>query len=75
VQLNNIVLDKLDQELERRGHRFVRYADYCSIYVRSERSGDVSSRLSGCNSLLAKLRPDFASDFFQFLAHAALKST
>jgi RNA-directed DNA polymerase len=37
--LSNIVLDELDRELERRGHRFVRYADDCNIYVRSERSG------------------------------------
>jgi len=37
--LSNIVLDDLDRELERRGHRFVRYADDCNIYVGSERSG------------------------------------
>ena len=37
--LSNIVLDELDRELEERGHRFVRYADDCNIYVRSERSG------------------------------------
>jgi RNA-directed DNA polymerase len=37
--LSNIVLDELDQELERRGHRFVRYADDSNIYVRSERAG------------------------------------
>lgn len=37
--LSNIVLDELDRELEQRGHRFVRYADDCNIYVRSERSG------------------------------------
>jgi RNA-directed DNA polymerase len=37
--LSNIVLDELDQELERRGHAFVRYADDCNIYVRSERAG------------------------------------
>ncbi|WP_437638342.1 group II intron reverse transcriptase/maturase [Sorangium sp. So ce854] len=37
--LSNIVLDELDWELERRGHRFVRYADDVNIYVRSERSG------------------------------------
>jgi RNA-directed DNA polymerase len=37
--LSNIVLDKLDKELEKRGHRFVRYADDCNIYVRSERAG------------------------------------
>ena len=37
--LSNLVLDELDQELERRGHCFVRYADDCNIYVRSERAG------------------------------------
>jgi RNA-directed DNA polymerase len=37
--LSNIVLDELDRELERRGHRFVRYADDCNIYVRSQRAG------------------------------------
>lgn len=37
--LSNIVLDELDWELDRRGHRFVRYADDCNIYVGSERAG------------------------------------
>jgi RNA-directed DNA polymerase len=37
--LSNLLLDDLDQELERRGHRFVRYADDCNVYVRSERAG------------------------------------
>lgn len=37
--LSNLVLDELDRELERRGHRFVRYADDCNIYVRTERAG------------------------------------
>jgi RNA-directed DNA polymerase len=37
--LSNIVLDELDRELSQRGHRFVRYADDCNIYVRSERAG------------------------------------
>jgi group II intron reverse transcriptase/maturase len=37
--LSNIVLDELDQELAARGHRFVRYADDCNVYVKSERSG------------------------------------
>jgi len=37
--LSNLVLDELDRELERRGHSFVRYADDCNIYVRSERAG------------------------------------
>lgn len=38
--LSNIILDKLDKELEKRGHRYVRYADDCSVYVKSKRSGD-----------------------------------
>ena len=38
--LSNIILDKLDKELERRGHRFIRYADDCSIYVKSKRAGE-----------------------------------
>lgn len=37
--LSNLVLDELDRELERRGHRFARYADDCNIYVGSERAG------------------------------------
>jgi RNA-directed DNA polymerase len=37
--LTNLLLDGLDQELERRGHRFVRYADDCNIYVKSVRAG------------------------------------
>src|SRR5712691_5081141 len=37
--LSNLVLDELDRELERRGHRFVRYADDCNIYVSSEQAG------------------------------------
>jgi RNA-directed DNA polymerase len=38
--LSNILLDDLDRELERRGHKFCRYADDCNIYVRSERAGE-----------------------------------
>ncbi len=38
--LSNIVLDEFDQELERRGLRFARYADDCNIYVRSRRAGE-----------------------------------
>lgn len=37
--LSNVVLDELDRELAARGHRFVRYADDCNVYVRSERAG------------------------------------
>ncbi len=38
--LSNIVLNELDKELQARGHRFVRYADDCSIYVKSEKSAN-----------------------------------
>ena len=37
--LSNIVLDEFDKELEKRGHKFVRYADDCNIYVRTQRAG------------------------------------
>jgi RNA-directed DNA polymerase len=53
--LSNLVLDQLDRALERRGHRFVRYADDCNIYVRSRRAGQ---RLMGglTNLLEGKLK-------------------
>lgn len=38
--LSNILLDELDKELERRGHRFVRYADDCNVYVKSQAAGE-----------------------------------
>src|SRR5271167_837112 len=38
--LSNLMLDVLDKELEKRGHRFVRYADDCNIYVRSPKAGE-----------------------------------
>ncbi len=38
--LSNILLTDLDRELEKRGHRFARYADDCNIYVRSQRAGE-----------------------------------
>jgi RNA-directed DNA polymerase len=38
--LSNLMLDVLDKELEKRGHRFVRYADDCNIYVRSHKAGE-----------------------------------
>ena len=53
--LSNLVLDELDQELTRRGHRFCRYADDCNIYVRSRRAGErVMASLS--QFLTTKLR-------------------
>ena len=38
--LSNVLLDELDKELEQRGHRFVRYADDCNIYVQSQTAGE-----------------------------------
>src|SRR3954447_11785583 len=38
--LSNLLLDDLDKELERRGHRFCRYADDCNIYVQTPRAGE-----------------------------------
>jgi len=55
--LSNLVLDELDRELEKRGHRFVRYADDCNIYVRSERAGQrVMESLEGYINRKLKLK-------------------
>jgi RNA-directed DNA polymerase len=52
--LANVLLDEVDQALERSGHTFVRYADDCNVYVRSKRAGErVLERL---RALYAKLR-------------------
>jgi RNA-directed DNA polymerase len=50
--LSNLMLDVLDKELEKRGHRFVRYADDCNIYVRSQRAGE--RVMAGIEVFLAK---------------------
>jgi RNA-directed DNA polymerase len=50
--LANVLLDEVDQALERRGHCFVRYADDCNVYVRSERAG---------KRVLAALRQQYAT--------------
>lgn len=52
--LANVLLDEVDRELERRGHKFVRYADDCNVYVKSRRAGArVLEALRGCYALLA----------------------
>lgn len=50
--LSNIVLDRLDKELEKRGHKFVRYADDISIFVGSRRAGE--RVLEGCIAWIEK---------------------
>ncbi|WP_088179225.1 group II intron reverse transcriptase/maturase [Thauera sp. 63] len=52
--LANVLLDEVDRELERRGHRFVRYADDCNVYVRSRRAGE--RVLAGLTKLYERLR-------------------
>ncbi|MGH9786019.1 MAG: group II intron reverse transcriptase/maturase [Terriglobia bacterium] len=52
--LANALLDDVDKELERRGHRFVRYADDCNVYVQSKRAGD--DVLAALRQWYAKLR-------------------
>lgn len=49
--LSNVLLDEWDKELERRGHRFVRYADDCRVYVRSRRAGE--RVMTSCRRFLA----------------------
>lgn len=52
--LANVLLDEVDRELERRGHRFVRYADDCNVYVKSQRAGErVLGGLRKCYERLA----------------------
>jgi RNA-directed DNA polymerase len=52
--LANVLLDELDKLLEAHGHRFVRYADDCNVYVRSQRAGD--RVMATMRKELAKLR-------------------
>jgi RNA-directed DNA polymerase len=55
--LSNLVLDELDRELERRNHCFVRYADDCNIYVRSQRAGErVKQSITGFIERRLKLK-------------------
>jgi len=52
--LANVLLDDVDRGLERRGHKFVRYADDCNVYVRSQRAGErILRALRGCYAKLA----------------------
>lgn len=59
--LSNIVLDELDKEMEERGHRFVRYADDCNIYVKTRKAGErVKESITGFieNRLKLKVNQD-----------------
>jgi RNA-directed DNA polymerase len=59
--LSNLILDELDRELERRGHRFCRYADDVNVYVRSERAGQrVMESISSFITRRLKLRVNSA---------------
>ena len=52
--LANILLDEVDRALEKRGHYFVRYADDCNVYVRSQQAGE--RVMAGLRALYGKLR-------------------
>jgi group II intron reverse transcriptase/maturase len=55
--LANILLDEMDKELEKRGHRFCRYADDCNIYVKTPRAGErVMQSLTGFIETKLKLK-------------------
>ena len=59
--LSNLMLDVVDKELESRGHRFVRYADDCNIYVRSRRAGErVMASVTGFLARRLRLRVNTA---------------
>jgi RNA-directed DNA polymerase len=74
--LSNLILDELDHELERRGHRFCRYADDVNIYVRSERAGQrvmasitryITRRLKlRVNKLKSQVVPAWQCEFLGF---------
>lgn len=65
----NVLLDEVDRELERRGHRFVRYADDCNVYVRSPKAGArVLQALRGCYAKLALKVNESKTAVAQFLA-------
>jgi len=72
--LSNILLDEWDRELERRGHRFVRYADDCNVYVRSKAAARARAGIAGA---LAHGAPSAASESRQRAAshgHGAANS-
>lgn len=85
--LSNLILDDLDKELERRGHRFCRYADDVRLYVHSERAGQrvmesisrfITKRLKlRVNATKSKVTKAWKSEFlgFAFTACAAHKRT
>ena len=79
--LSNIVLDELDTELERRGHKFVRYADDCNIFVRSQEAGErvmqsISSFIEGKLKLIVNKEKSkvCSCNQTQFLGYTVQKS-
>ncbi len=71
--LSNIILNELDQELEMRGHRFVRYADDCSIYVRTKRSAQrVMISISRFVESRLKLKVNTQKSAVRYVGHMEL---
>jgi RNA-directed DNA polymerase len=71
--LSNIMLDDLDRELERRGHRFVRYADDLRVFVRSERAAHrVFESVRGVIEERLKLKVNWEKSSIRHAAQATL---
>jgi RNA-directed DNA polymerase len=71
--LANIMLDDLDRELERRGHRFVRYADDVRVHVKTERAGQrVLAGMTGFLQRRLKLQVNKAKSSVRHAAHAVV---
>ncbi len=66
--LSNILLNQLDYGLEKRGHRFVKYADDCSIFLTSKRSAE---RVLEVNQKKTKI---FRQVYFTLLGHGYIAS-
>ena len=68
--LSNIMLNELDKELEKRGHKFCRYADDCNIYVRTKRSGErVFNSIVNFVENHLKLKVNFKKSAVDYPAH------
>lgn len=71
--LSNILLDELDKELEKRNHRFVRYADDCSIYLNTKRAASrVMRSITGFVEKRLKLKVNQQKSAVRYIGHMEL---
>ncbi len=67
--LSNILLDELDKELERRGHKFCRYADDCNVYVKSQKAGErVKASITAWLAKRLKLKVNEAKSAAEYIS-------